>query len=256
MNSLKFLIVAALLTVAPSAKADNCASDSVAQMSYVVCIIDADRDDLRLFWKGDDGLPLRHFGALANALAVQKEHLAFAMNAGMYLPDYTPSGLYVEDGKEMRPLITSGINAEPSKVPNFYKKPNGVFYIGRDGTGVMTTEAFDDVRPDVSFATQSGPMLVIDGDIHPAFIPNSTQRTRRTGIGVCDDGQIRLAISDGGVNFYEFAQLFRDEFECRNALFLDGGRGTGLYDPAIGRRDFSWHGGFGPMIGVVVPEDR
>ena len=112
-------------------------------------------------------------------------------------------------------------------------------------------EAFDAERPPVRYATQSGPMLVIGGDIHPVFIPNSSDRTRRSGIGVCEGGLVHLVISDGQVNFYDFAQVFRDNLKCQNALFLDGGRGTGIYVPELGRRDSSWHGGFGPIFGIV-----
>jgi uncharacterized protein YigE (DUF2233 family) len=235
----------------PAAAAQHCAPEQFGGDGYIVCTVDPAAQDLRLFWQeGDDG-PYRHFSSLETSLAAQGQRLAFAMNAGMYLPDFTPSGLYVEDGEELHSLNTISIDAAPSRVPNFYKKPNGVFFMGETAAGVMTTEAFDADRPAVRYATQSGPMLVIEDEIHPAFIPNSSDRTRRSGVGVCEGGLVRLAISDGKVNFHDFAKLFRDHLHCPNALFLDGGRGTGIYDPELGRRDFSWHGGFGPMFGVV-----
>ena len=93
--------------------------------------------------------------------------------------------------------------------------------------------------------------LVIDGAIHPVFIEGSSDRTRRTGVGVSGPGMVHFAISERQVNFYDFARFFRDFLGCRNALFLDGGRGTGLYSPVLGRNDISWHGGFGPIVGVV-----
>jgi uncharacterized protein YigE (DUF2233 family) len=136
-------------------------------------------------------------------------------------------------------------------VPNFYKRPNGIFFLGETSAGILTTEAFTRERPDVRFATQSGPMLVIKGRLHPALIPGSTDRTRRSGVGVCENGQIRFAISETDVNFHDFARLFRDHLACPNALFLDGGRGAGIYSPAFDRDDVSWHGGYGPMFGLV-----
>ena len=100
-------------------------------------------------------------------------------------------------------------------------------------------------------ATQSGPMLVIDNRINPIFIPGSTDRTRRNGVGISADGTLRFVISEDRVNFHDFARLFRDELKCADALFLDGGNGTGLYNPALGSNDTSWHGGYGPILGLV-----
>ncbi|MGO4611234.1 phosphodiester glycosidase family protein, partial [Variovorax sp. 2RAF20] len=74
-------------------------------------------------------------------------------------------------------------------------------------------------------------MLVIDNGINPIFIPGSTDRTRRNGVGICADGTLRFVISEDRVNFHDFARLFRDDLKCPDALFLDGGRGTGLYNP-------------------------
>ncbi|RYZ50963.1 MAG: hypothetical protein EOP49_12800, partial [Sphingobacteriales bacterium] len=147
---------------------------------------------------------------------------------------------------------TTVIDGPPGKVPNFYKKPNGIFFLEKTSAGILTTETFTRKRPDARFATQSGPMLVIEGRLHPALIPGSTDRTRRSGVGVCENGQVRFAISETDVNFHDFARLFRDHLSCPNALFLDGGRGAGIYSPAFDRDDISWHGGYGPMFGLVA----
>jgi uncharacterized protein YigE (DUF2233 family) len=87
--------------------------------------------------------------------------------------------------------------------------------------------------PAAKFATQSGPMLVIDGAIHPAFIVNSTDRKPRNGVGVSSPTQVHFVITQGWVNFYDFARFFRDGLGCNNALFLDGGQASGLYAPAL-----------------------
>jgi uncharacterized protein YigE (DUF2233 family) len=169
----------------------------------------------------------------------------------MYSETYEPVGLYVEDGKELRPANTTEVKGSPGSVPNFYKKPNGVFFLTGDGAGILSTEQYLARARDVRFATQSGPMLVVQNELHPAFIPGSADKTRRSGVGISGEGSIQLAISDDEINFYDFARFFRDQLKCADALFLDGGRGAGIYSPVLARNDWSWHGGYGPMIGVV-----
>jgi uncharacterized protein YigE (DUF2233 family) len=218
---------------------------------YIVCSFKPAAGGLRLFWRDDERRPYRQFSTLATALAEKGQVLKFAMNAGMYREDFTPMGLYVEDGREIQPLNTGNADRGAGPVPNFYKKPNGVFYLTRDGAGILPTDRFLKAQPDALYATQSGPMLVISGKLHPALIAGSEFTNRRSGVAVCEDGAIRFAISERGVNFHDFARLFRDFLGCRDALFLDGGGGAGIYLPDMGRNDFSWHGGYGPMIGLV-----
>ncbi|OWV83666.1 hypothetical protein ATY81_20595 [Rhizobium sp. R72] len=246
---------AAMLAAAISAgaaSAQPCAQDTFEGNAYIVCTIEKGKGDLRLFWKNADGEPYRDFSGVAEAVRSKGQTLAFAVNAGMYLPDFSPIGLYVEDGQELRPANSAyGDGSAAGPLPNFYKRPNGVFFLGDTGAGILPTPEFLKRRPQVRFATQSGPMLVIDNKLNPIFIIGSTDRTRRGGVGICTDGAVRFAVSEDGVNFHDFARLFRDYLACPDALFLDGGRGVGLYSPALGRNDKSWHGGFGPMFGLV-----
>jgi uncharacterized protein YigE (DUF2233 family) len=96
-------------------------------------------------------------------------------------------------------------------------------------------------------------MLVIDGDLHPAFIPGSSFRQPRNGVGVCSPDMVQFALSEDAVNFHDFGRFFRDRLGCQNALFLDGGSAPGLYAPELGRDDPPGHGGYGPIIGAVTP---
>lgn len=243
-------LAAALGTDRPAA-AELCAKDRFEDADYIVCTIDPSVSDLRLFWREDAGEPYRSFSNLAEAVEADGKRLVLAFNAGMYGTDFSPVGLHVENGRELRPANTTEIDRPAREVPNFYKKPNGIFFVGAETAGILPTDVFVRDRPAARFATQSGPMLVIGGALHPAFIPGSTDRTRRSGIGVCEGGRVRFAISETRVNFHDFARLFRDRLSCTDALFLDGGRGTGLYWPATGRNDRSWHGGYGPMLAVI-----
>ena len=248
------ILLVAFAGRAASAETDSalaCQSRAFGEAGYLVCSIDLEISRPRLFWKGSDGEPYRTFAEVAEAVAAEGKSLVFAMNAGMYADDFSPMGLYVEGGRELRPTNTVKMKSLVGPVPNFYKQPNGVFFLDEKAAGILPTGLFLKRRPKVSFATQSGPMLVVDGKLNSIFIAGSKDRSRRSGVGVCEGGKLRFAISDGPMNFHDFATLFRDELKCPDALFLDGGRGAGIYVPAMGREDWSGHGGFGPMIGLV-----
>lgn len=245
---------AAVLFLASPALAEPCRSERFEGDGYTVCSFDLTRADLRVFWRSAEGTPYATFDALGEALSRRGLALQFAMNGGMYGDDLSPIGLLIEDGNELRPANTAEVQGEPGSIPNFYKKPNGVFYMTDGEAGVMTTEAFLERPPAAVFATQSGPMLVIDNQIHPAFIVGSSDRKQRNGVGVCSPTEVRFAITEGRVNFYDFARFFRDGLGCANALFLDGGSAPGLYAPELDRNDSPGHGGYGPIIGAVAPE--
>jgi len=96
-------------------------------------------------------------------------------------------------------------------------------------------------------------MLVIDGELHPRFIPNGTSKNVRNGVGTTTDGNRAVfAISNQVVNFHDFATLFRDHLNLPNALFFDGTISR-LYDDASGRSDFGWQ--MGPIVGVLSPQE-
>ncbi|MBY5539096.1 hypothetical protein HFO60_03355 [Rhizobium leguminosarum] len=257
MTYLKYAVLGGALTLAATvtslhqAHAEQCEQESFEEAKYVVCTLEPGKADLRLFWKNADDAPYRTFSSLAEAVRAEGRTLAFAVNAGMYRTDFSPMGLYVENARELQRANTTKAESSTGQVPNFYKKPNGVFFLGEASAGILPTDEFLKRRPKVRFATQSGPMLVIANKLNPIFIVGSTDRTLRSGVGTCERGAVRFAVSEGGVNFHDFARLFRDHLNCPDALFLDGGHGVGLYNPAMGRNDRSWHGGYGPVFGLV-----
>jgi uncharacterized protein YigE (DUF2233 family) len=167
------------------------------------------------------------------------------VHAGIHREDRRPVGHYVEEGEAEMGLVT---NAGPG---NFGMLPNGVFWIGEGEAGVTETlayaERFEETPP--RFATQSGPMLVVGGALHPALNPDGTSLRRRNGVGLsADGGTVYFVISDAPVNFHSFARLFRDELGTPDALYLDGAVSK-VYAPALERNEAGLD--MGPIVGVV-----
>jgi len=200
---------------------------------------------LRFFWKRHDGSPFGSIAALRQDLAARGEALTFAVNGGIYAGDFTPLGLYVEQGKTWE-----GLNRGRGG-GNFFLKPNGVFFVAEQGVGVAETSRYHPRDP-VLNAVQSGPMLVIDGKLHPRFIPGYHSRHVRNGVGVDREGRVVFAISDAPVNFHDFGTLFRDRLDCSNALYLDG-KISQMHLPELGRYAlWAWRP-FVSMIALTEP---
>ena len=209
--------------------------------SMTACRVDAATEDLRLFHRDAAGRVLGSFGAVAGVAGP----LDFAMNAGMYHPDRRAVGLYVENGQEQAPIVTR------DGPGNFGLLPNGVLCLTDDSARVIESRAFDRDRPACRDASQSGPMLVIDGALHPRFLPASTSAFVRNGVGTSADGRTAVfVIANDPVNFHTFARVFRDVFGTPNALYFDG-KVSRLYAPALGRDDLGFQ--LGPIVGVVRP---
>jgi uncharacterized protein YigE (DUF2233 family) len=219
-----------------------CRTLTFEEMDYTICSFDLRKTKLTLYNLDDRGQPYGSFAALAGDLARKGKTLAFAMNAGMYDEGLKPIGLYIEGGKQVTKLNRR------NGPGNFHLKPNGVFFIDGDNARILETEAYLRSRPTPELATQSGPMLVINGAIHPRLSPDGQSLKRRNGVGVTDDHTAVFAISEDGVNFYSFARLFRDALGCKNALFFDG-TVSSLYSPELGRSDGLFP--LGPIIAAV-----
>jgi uncharacterized protein YigE (DUF2233 family) len=208
--------------------------------SYVVCTLDLRRYRLRTFLRAADGEIYGGFSRLVQS--PEGRDLVFAMNAGMYDKEGLPVGLYIEGGRVLKGANTANGGG------NFNLKPNGVFYARDDSAAVLETGRYLALRPRAELATQSGPMLVIDGRVHPKFAADGSSRKLRNGVGVRDGHIVIFAISDQPVSFGEFARLFKDELGCPNALFLDGSVSS-LYAPSLDRSDGL--APMGPIIGAV-----
>ncbi|MFC2951783.1 phosphodiester glycosidase family protein [Marinicaulis aureus] len=246
-------VLAALLAIGGATPVDaadrGCEAVKYKNADYVVCRFDPAAHDIRLFLNNADGEPYGHFNWVKEALAERGETLLFAMNAGMYHEDRSPVGFYREAGEDMAPVNT---NDGPG---NFHLKPNGVFYVlengaaGVDETGVYLMTK----RKPPHYATQSGPMLVIDGAIHPRFLPDSDSVKRRNGVGVTEEGGVFFVLADTPVRFYDFASYFRDVLKTPNALYLDGSISR-LYAPELDRNDPG--AAMGPIMGIVTRKNE
>ena len=190
--------VFALIQCLPQiAGAVTCRDLSFEDAGYTVCDVQAG-EDLQLFWQGPEG-PFADFTALTDYLETQGETLTFAMNAGMFDEDLAPVGLYIQAGTQLKKIVTR------DGPGNFGLLPNGVFCTALAGDSgptfrILESRAFAADPPACWMATQSGPMLVLDGALHP---------------------------------------LFRNVLGLRQALFLDGSISR-LYAPQLDRNDIGF----------------
>jgi uncharacterized protein YigE (DUF2233 family) len=149
------------------------------------------------------------------------ENPLFLTNGGMFHEGYLPVGLLVIDKKRYSKLNTSS----PNNGENFYLLPNGLFFTKDDGEGkVLETMNFKNGGHDssIKYASQSGPMLIMDDALNSNFTFHSSNDKIRSGVGQLNDGKLVFLVSEGPINFYDFALLFQFGFGCKNALFLDG----------------------------------
>jgi uncharacterized protein YigE (DUF2233 family) len=221
----------------------NAGSEPVIATSgrFTIVRVDVRTNRLELFLRDETGRTFNRFDRLKAWLAGRNEQLLFALNAGMYNSDFSPVGLLVEDGREISPLnVAEGTG-------NFFLKPNGVFFVSASGPRIVETMEYPALAHGVRLATQSGPLLLRNGVVNPAFDAVSTSRLIRNGVGISKN-TILFVISEQPINFYEFAVFFRDELECQDALYFDGVVSS-LYSVKLQRNDS--RANLGPIIGVV-----
>lgn len=187
-------------------------SSDINILSYT---IDLKSADLQFYWKDDNGKILGSIQHLKTWVESKNKKLIFAMNGGMYKTDLSPLGLFIQGNKIVNPINTS------SGSGNFYLKPNGVFYITNDRKASICTSADFVFQKNIRFATQSGPMLLINGAMHSAFKKGSSNLNIRNGVGILPNGNVVFAMSKQEINFYDFADYFK-RLGCKNALYLDG----------------------------------
>jgi uncharacterized protein YigE (DUF2233 family) len=212
---------------------------------FDVVRVDLTTDIVDMSLNDPSGHRVGSLGGLVELYRQRHQEPWFATNGGMYTPAHDPVGLYVENGRQLFPLDRSPGSG------NFFMLPNGVFAVSSRRAWVLATDAFASLpaaaRASITFATQSGPMLVVDGHPHPAFRADSSHRALRSGVGQISPTKLVFAISEGPVTFLELAELFRADYGCSQALYLDGAISR-AWIPALDHRDTG--GDFGVMIAV------
>jgi len=210
---------------------------------YTVVSVDLHRLDLDLYGQTADEGAVHTIPELASWLKGRGRRLVMATNGGIFSTPNQPVGLHVERGMQRSPMdLGSGFG-------NFYVKPNGVFYVSTSGGSqsahVVSSERFQLDPCDLRVATQSGPALLLHGQVNTVFSATSSSLKLRSGVGVWDADAhvVHFAISEGPVRFHDFATLFRDELGCTDALYLDGSisvlRAPGRHRPADDARRFA-----------------
>lgn len=180
----------------------------------------------------------------------RQDSLLFAINSGIYTKEYTPLGLYIEDSKVLTPLNLVKSNEGRG---NFSLLPNGVFYLtDQNRAYIADTDTFHQQYQGqyvgIKDAVQSGPMLLINGEYNPYFIPKSNSLRIRSGVCAMDDGRsVTFVVTEDSVNFYEFASYFKEKLACQNALYLDGTLARMYVDGRIYGASF-WQAK--PLVGI------
>ena len=237
LMSILLLLTAGLVAFTTS---QNSNEDQI--LAYTV---DIKTQDLQLYWKNDKGEILNSIRNLKKYVESKNLTLNFAMNGGMFTEQFGPVGLFIQDGKTIKNINNSNGKG------NFNWKPNGVFYITEDNVPVVCQTGKFVNKGNLKYATQSGPMLVIDGKIHDGF-EKSTSLYIRNGVGILPDNKVVFAISKKEITFYDFAKYFQS-LGCKDALYFDGFVSR-MYLP-----EKNWtqtDGNFGVMIGVTNKKNK
>jgi len=235
-----FLFLCLLLIAATTfiyAKSRQTTADS----RFVYYVVDPKKQEIKLYYKDSKG---NNFGSIKKLVEwgiKHKQPLLFATNGGMYKPDHSPLGLFIQNKKNISKLNTANGGG------NFYLKPNGIFYITvANIASICLTEDFVN-KDNIKYATQSGPMLIINGRIHPAFQQGSVNLNIRSGVGILPNNKVLFAMSKTPVSFYDIAAYFK-AMGCKNALYLDGFVSR-TYLPE--KKWVQTDGDFGVIIGVT-----
>jgi uncharacterized protein YigE (DUF2233 family) len=239
-------------------KGTNAYKVEIGNRVFDYIVVDLTRSDIKLHLLHPDGPQKNHnFSTLGSVydylVREKKEKVEMLTNGGMYMHNQQPQGLFIENKIDKTKLDTT----DPKNGDNFHLMPNGVFLIREGKAKILTTDSFKKTLYNdtlISYATQSGPMLVIDGKRHPVFTEGSLNEKLRSGVAVIDEKHVVFALCDH-INFWDFADFFKDYIKSPNALFLDGAvsrmfLGEKSEKAVPLRRDND--GNFGPIISVTA----
>ena len=236
MRALALLCAIASSAIADKPPAVRFSTETWQGVTLDVVAVDLRRARLGLVWQRAPGQAFGSLRAARDELTRRGEPPLALTNAGIYGRDDRPLGLHIEGGHELHPLELRRARG------NFYLEPNGVFLLEKTRAGasarVLESHEFAAWRSKskhaIELATQSGPLLVRAGALHPRFTPGSPNTKLRSGVGVRSPTEIVLVVARGAINFHDFATFFSEKLACPDALYLDGTISR-LHAPALGR---------------------
>ncbi len=142
----------------------------------------------------------------------KKYSAAIAINGGFFDKSYHPLGLRISNHHQYNPI----------KQISWW----GIFYINDNKPQITNIRNFNKNK-DINFAVQSGPRLIVDGNI-PKLKPGYAERT---ALGITKNGLVIILVTQNNpITTTELAKLMHEEpLRCENALNLDGGSSSQLF---------------------------
>ena len=185
----------------------------IEDRGFTVYIPDLNKETIKMYWKDENN---KAYSELSKFIQENQEgKINFATNGGIYSEEYKPNGLYIENHK-----IISKINLADGE-GNFYMQPNGIFYIQNNQPKISESKAFE-YNENISYATQSGPLLIENGVINKKIGKNSESFKIRSAVGIDRENKVFFLMSSEKINFYDFSKYALDKLNCKDLLFLDG----------------------------------
>ena len=187
--------------------------EKIKDGNFTVYKPDLNKEIIKMYWKDKDN---KAYSKLSKLIQENPENkINFATNGGIYSEKYEPNGLYIEDYKTV-----SKINLADGE-GNFYMQPNGVFYIQDNQPKISESKSFEHGK-NISYAIQSGPLLIEDGIINKKTGKDSKSLKIRSAVGIDRENKVFFLMSSEIINFYDFSKYALDKLNCKDLLFLDG----------------------------------
>ena len=214
------------------------ASKSHSHESFIDFKVDQSKHRIELRLLDENGKPLGSFKRLKNELDGKGQDLIFSMNAGIYMQNQMPLGLYIENSKTYRKL-----NTKKNLYGNFYLNPNGVFLISNGKAHILESDLFNKFSRDhpIEYATQSGPLLLINGKYNKSLSKYDKNKVIRNAICINSRNEVTFSISKKSVSFSEMSRHLSEDLMCKSALYLDGSI-SGAYKDQITTSNFNLYG--------------
>lgn len=209
-------------------------------LNFTVVEVD-DLAKLRLFLNQQERKTSINYFTNIPLQLTQCEVMRFAMNAGMFHSNFNPVGLYLEKRQTQYSLNRH------RGWGNFYLKPNGVLAWNSKQAIILSSSQYTKKKFNADYATQSGPMLVLNRQINPIFLPQGKSLKQRNAVGLKNQ-RLYFVITQQPVNFYTLASFMQNQLKLEQALYLDGSiSAIYLAENQVNTQSHS----FGPMFAYI-----